>query len=64
MLVDPAIADFAIALGREYNNLLNEKEQDLKNHFPLTLEFHTADGVAVRWMEEGLDFYPQDGPVD
>lgn len=60
-IVDPAIARFAAEVKEFFDNTLDRyAEQDARflDHSPLSMQITTVDGIAARFWEEGIEFYP------
>lgn len=59
MLISAELAKFAADLEEAFNEVCNRHIPLLENYYPLGLELHTADGVTARFMDDGIDFYPE-----
>lgn len=59
-MVDGNLAAFAAELNAAFEALLDKHMSKIDAHAPFGLELTTVDGVAARYLEEGIEFYPQD----
>lgn len=59
MLIGSELARFAADLEEAFNEVCNRHAPHLEHYFPLGLELHSGDGVTARFMEDGIDFYPE-----
>ena len=57
--VDPKLAAFAAELSEAVDNLLDK--YDLTHHRPVDVVLTTCDGIAAKFWEEGIEFYPEVG---
>lgn len=60
------IAKLAADLEEAWRNVLeNHYAQDdrdmLKNYEPFGLRLYTVDGFTAQFLEEGIEFYPEEG---
>lgn len=61
-IVNGDFAAFAAELGREFERILDEhlkRGSDIQHHVPIGLRLITVDGVAAKFYEEGIEFYPE-----
>lgn len=61
--IDPYMAAFLAELSAEYSKLIDKhwavEGSTLQHHAPFGLEFSSVDGVVARFMEEGIELYPE-----
>jgi hypothetical protein len=58
--VNTDLARFAAAISDAYDKVCADMPQAFFDLFgPMQLELRTADGVTLRFWEEGVEFYPE-----
>ncbi len=61
-IVDAKLAALAAELDEAFTRILDKHlssgDSSLRHHTPIGLYLTTVDGVAVSFIEEGLEFYP------
>lgn len=60
-IVNPHLARFAAEISEAYDGVSERFPYEFFEAFaPLDLRLYTVDGLTVRFLEEGLEFYPKE----
>lgn len=60
-VINPHLLKFTLGLQEAVDKLLDEASPDfLTNFYPIDIQLHTIDGYTAHFLEEGIEFYPED----
>ena len=51
---------FAVKLEKAINKALDEDPEFATIWAPIGVELHTIDGLTAKFLEEGIEFYPEE----